>query len=77
MDTKTLVIQIDLEIARLQQARNLLAGSNTSAKSRRGRPSTKPASSTPVKKRIMTPEGKARIAAAQKKRWAAQKKAEK
>lgn len=80
---------IDTEIAKLQQARKLLSeASATPAVSevkRRGRPKgTKNAAKTaavktvPARaKRTMTEEGKAKIAAAQKKRWAAQKSAAK
>jgi len=66
MDTAQLVSEIDSEIARLQQARTILAGvdSATHAKS-------------PGKKRTLSPEARARIAAAQKRRWAKQKAAAK
>jgi hypothetical protein len=68
--------EIDAEIARLQQARQLLSG--TPVKRGPGRPrilkgTVKPA---PKKKRgRMSAEGRARIAAAQKARWAKVKKA--
>ncbi len=78
---------IDVEIAKLQQVRAMLAGSadaisglETLAK-RRGRPKgSGNKSAAPAKKsakRVMSAEGKARIAAAQKARWAAQKTAKK
>jgi hypothetical protein len=66
MNTNDIVDAIDREIARLQQVRNLLGGSQgkvASAKTIR-RP----------KKRVMSAEGRARIAAAQRARWAKQKK---
>jgi hypothetical protein len=53
---------IDVEIATLQQARVLIAGVG---KRGRGRPK-----SAPKKKRKMSPEGRARIVAAVKARWA-------
>lgn len=59
---KELTAGIDIEIRRLTEARNLLAGSES-----------KRATSAP-KKRTMSEEGKKRIAEAQRKRWAAQKK---
>src|SRR5262249_37081889 len=72
---------IDQEIARLQHARNLLAGDQP----RRGRPraatskktakavkTTKP---TARKKRKLSAEGRKRIADAMRKRWAERKKA--
>jgi len=62
--------QIDREIALLQQARALLAGSGTSSK--KAAPAAK---SAPKKKRRLTPEGRKRIAEAVKRRWAEQKKA--
>jgi hypothetical protein len=62
--------QIDREIALLQQARALLAGSGSKA-AKSAAPATKPAK----KKRRLTPEGRRRIAEAVKRRWAEQKKA--
>lgn len=76
METQQLLATIDAEIARLQQARALLSGTPTPKK--RGRKPGQPAKkNAPTKKakRTMSPEGRARIAAAQKARWAAQKKA--
>jgi hypothetical protein len=78
---------IDQEIARLQNARNLLAGDQP----RRGRPrgsttsakkatksaasAEKPAKSAGRKKRRLSAEGRKRIADAMRKRWAERKKA--
>jgi hypothetical protein len=75
---------IDQEIARLQNARNLLAGDQP----RRGRPrgstssakkatksAAKPAKSAGRKKRRLSAEGRQRIADAMRKRWAERKKA--
>jgi len=67
MDTTQLLSSIDSEISRLQQARALLAGQDDHVE--RGR--------KPGKKRTMSADARARIAAAQKKRWAAWKKAAK
>ena len=64
-----LLHSINSEIATLKQARALLAGSGSTG-SRRGRPPKK-------RKRHMSAEGRARIAAAQRKRWAKQKRAQK
>ena len=65
-----LLAQIDLEIARLQQARALLASTGiTGNRGQTARTVTKPAK----KKRNLTPEGRARIAEAVKRRWAKQK----
>jgi hypothetical protein len=64
MNTTELLSSIDSEIAKLQQVRSLLAGQ--SGHVRRG--------PKPGKKHTMSAEGRARIAAAQRKRWAKQKK---
>jgi hypothetical protein len=63
--------QIDREIAQLQKARELLAGSQSRSKA--------PSSAAPKpakKKRRLTPEGRRRIAEAVKRRWAEQRKAQ-
>jgi hypothetical protein len=76
-----ILIQIDNEIAQLQQARALLGGRPEPApKKKPGRPKKAAAAvvtdAKPVKKkRNLTPEGRKRIAEAVKRRWAAQKKA--
>ena len=79
---------IDAEIAKLQQARTLLAGLSASPAPteapRRGRPKgTKNAIETASAKkasakakRTLSEEARMKIAAAQKKRWAAKKKAD-
>jgi hypothetical protein len=82
MTNEAILAAIDEEIMKLQQARAMLSDSSTSPTSLKksvGRPKgSKSAASVPApKKRTMTPEGKARIAAAQKKRWATAKKAAK
>jgi hypothetical protein len=65
-----IVASLDDEIARLQQVRALLSGSKVAtAPTSNGSVRTSPA-----KKHTMSAEGRARIAAAQKARWAAQKK---
>jgi hypothetical protein len=83
MDTATLISQIDAEIAKLQHARQTIAAIGTmgTPTKRRGRPA-KNASSVPApvsipKKRTLSAEARAKIAAAQKRRWTAQKKAAK
>ncbi len=79
MDVSAIISSIDAELSRLQQVRALLAGPVAPSK-RRGRPKnseTKLAPAKPAKKiakkRTMSPEGRARVAAAQKARWAAVK----
>jgi len=79
MALKDILAQLDAEIARLQQAKALLASSDgsTAPTTRRGRPkkiTASPAPAKPVKKkRNLSPEGRARIAEAVKRRWASQK----
>jgi hypothetical protein len=59
MNIEFILQQIDLEIERLQQVRSLLSGLS--------------ASKNPTRKRTFSTEARKRIAAAQKKRWAAVK----
>jgi hypothetical protein len=64
-----IVAELDKEIARLKEARALLAGSNTSGTKTRKTPAR------PKKSRgRMSAEGRRRIAEAMKKRWAERKK---
>jgi hypothetical protein len=81
MALKEVIALIDAEIAALKEARALLvAGSAvTIAKRKPGRPpkvlTNSPKVLTRKKKRNLSPEGRARIAEAAKKRWAVQRKA--
>jgi len=68
MDTKALIAELDAEIDRLKEVKALLTGQTTSP--RRGRPPATKSKS----RRTMSPEGRARIVAAQKARWANAKK---
>jgi hypothetical protein len=78
MAMDSILTLIDEEIARLQQVRKLLSGASNitlPAGSVRGR---RAAAAKPVKsKRVLSPEARKRIADAQKRRWAAQRKAKK
>ena len=78
MDTTEILAQIDSEIARLEQVKSILSGTTaTTTKAKRGpKPKNAPTPIT-VKKRILSPEARARIAAAQKARWAKVRKAAK
>ena len=72
MMIESILAQIDAEIARLTQARKLLAaygGATLTTKAVKGK--TTPAKSK--KKRVLSTEARKRIADAQKRRWAAQK----
>ena len=89
MNTNDIILTIDAEILRLQQAKALLTetSSPTPAKRKPGRPATTSGSgkatsfnpahfdAKPRKRRGMSAAGRARIAAAQKARWARFKKA--
>lgn len=66
METSAIITAIDEEIAQLRQVRDLLAGG---VDSRSIRPT--------VKRRVLSPEARKRIVDAQRRRWAAQKKADK
>jgi hypothetical protein len=82
MNTQAIIEQIDAEIYKLQQAKVLLNGVTSKPTKRApGRPKasnevSKPVVSAPTK-RMMTAEGKAKIAEAQKRRWAKSKRAAK
>jgi hypothetical protein len=64
-----ILVEIDNEIARLQQARNLLAGESVK-RAKRGRAAVK---RTPSRRR-MSAEGRRKIAEAMKRRWAERRK---
>jgi hypothetical protein len=73
MQTTEIIAQLDAEISRLQQVKVLLNGTTT--KRSPGRPAASVTAAAPVttaapKKRILSPEARAKMAAAQKKRWA-------
>jgi hypothetical protein len=79
-----ILVQIDRDLALLNQARALLTGNTVVAASQKKaaahsakKPATKKtAAKQPAKKtRNLSPEGRKRIAEAVKRRWAAQKKA--
>jgi hypothetical protein len=72
MDTAEILQTIDAEIARLERARALLNGHTSAVK--RGRPTGSSATTLTRSRRKMSPEARARIAAAQKARWAKAKK---
>jgi hypothetical protein len=76
MPTSEIILALDQEIARLQQVRDLLVGS---AAAKRSAKTARPVAAfpfgandagTPGKRRKMSAAGRARIAAAQKARWA-------
>jgi hypothetical protein len=70
MDTNQIIEAIDAEIARLEEAKHLLGITAVPAKTARKTAPAKKAAG----KRTMSAEGRARIAAAQKARWAKEKR---
>jgi len=75
MNLESIIAEIDAEIARLQQVKQLLGG-EVALKRKPGRPpaSAAVAKTPPKPKRTLSAAARAKIAAAQKKRWAAIKK---
>ncbi len=76
VEVKQIVAELDGEIARLKQARALLAGDG-GVRRKRGRPAGKTITVAPKgkRKRRLTPEGRKRISEALKRRWALRRKA--
>jgi hypothetical protein len=75
MGSKSIIDAIDEEIARLREVRNLLARTSRIADSKQVTKAKAAAKKTT--KRRLSPEARARIAEAQRKRWAAARKATK
>lgn len=75
MGVSDILLQIDREIAQLQQARALLSGGSAVAAPRKAAAAAPAPKKAAKKKRNLTPEGRKRIAEAVKRRWAEQKKA--
>ena len=76
MANKEVLTAIDKEIARLTQARDILAGEQAATPRRRGpaKQAAKKRVGRPAgSKRTLSAEARKRIAEAQKKRWAAKK----
>jgi hypothetical protein len=69
LQTEKILLELDREISRLQQARNLLAGSSSSTKATGKRKPGRPAGAG-----SLGPEGRRRIAEAMKKSWAERKR---
>jgi hypothetical protein len=84
MAISDILVSIDQDIARLQQARTVLGGGAVAVPKKVGRPkkvgavaerAAKAPAAKRAKKRNLSPEGRKRIADAVKRRWAAQKAA--
>jgi hypothetical protein len=77
MQVSEILSEIDNEIARLQEARRLLAGESSGATRTRGRKPAAAAAAAPKKRRRrrkLTPEGRKKLSEALKARWAERKK---
>lgn len=73
MNKASVVAFLDAEIERLQEARNLLSGNSGSTRNGSGRNASSNAGGR--RRRRMSAEARRRISLAQKKRWAARKRA--
>jgi hypothetical protein len=73
MAIENILAQIDSEIARLSQARKLLATLGNAASTAAGKTKKTAAKGKGRKKHVLSPEARKRIADAQRKRWAAQR----
>jgi hypothetical protein len=73
MAIENILSQIDSEIARLEQARKLLATIGIATSKAGSKVKKASANSKPKKKRVLSAEARKRIADAQRKRWAAQR----
>lgn len=79
MEVDRIIAEIDAQISKLQQARELLSGTTTKANKGPGRPkgskNAKVADKVAApRKRRLSPEGRKRIADAMKRRWAERRK---
>ncbi len=78
MEVSRIIAEIDAQIQKLQQARELLSGSGVHKRKGPGRPKGKQEcasrSARPRTQRKLTPEGRKRIAEAMKRRWAERRK---
>jgi hypothetical protein len=75
MGSTAIIAAIDKELARLQSVRAVLLKRERAAKA--GKNSRSANASKKKSKRQLTPEGRERIAAAQRKRWAAARRTKK
>jgi hypothetical protein len=89
MNTTDIIVEIDAQISRLQEAKALLAGTEITVKRKPGRPSrvslpdkatrsiSAKSATKPAARRTLSDEARAKIAAAQRARWAKSRKAAK
>ena len=74
MEVKGIIAEIDAQIQKLQQARELLSGLALTNSNGPGRPRGSSKSSGGGRKRKLSPEGRKRIQEALKRRWAERRK---
>jgi hypothetical protein len=74
VEVTKIITEIDAQIKKLQQARELLSGLSSVASKGPGRPKGSKNSSGTTKKRKLSPEGRRRIQEAMKRRWAERRK---
>jgi hypothetical protein len=78
VEVSRIIAEIDSQIHKLQQARELLSGAATVERRGPGRPKGSKNTSTSAaptpRQRKLTPEGRKRIAEAMKRRWAERRK---
>lgn len=79
MEVNKIIAEIDSQIQKLQQARQLLSGSLSAERKGPGRPKGSKNAATVkapkvARQRKLTPEGRKRIAEAMKRRWAERRK---
>jgi hypothetical protein len=77
MNIQNIVVEIDAEISRLQQVMALLTGTSTTKKQKPGQPANASLAAKARTRRTLSAEGREKIAAAQRARWAKSKKAAK
>jgi len=77
MNIQDMVVEIDAEISRLQQVKALLTGTGTTGKRKPDQPANASLGGKARTRRTLSAEGRERIAAAQRARWAKSKKAAK
>jgi hypothetical protein len=79
VEVSRIIAEIDAQISKLQQARELLSGTTTTKTGKgpgrpKGSKNAKPATTAAPRKRKLSPEGRKRIADAMKRRWAERRK---
>ena len=75
MEVSRIIAEIDAQIAKLQQARQLLSGEGRTGRGP-GRPKGSTNATSGRKRHKLSAEGRRRISESQKRRWAARRKAD-